>query len=263
MADVTETSTVDNAAAVDRASAANPAIIKVQEPSMLYDEDGDDYIQTTAHNNYVSRTAVLDGAHHVELKGRCVVRDGVRLRGDLAPLRMGRYGWLDSRTVVQPPPLLVQLHENQQPQHQQQTDHATTTTTTAKIISSKQHYYVPVTIGSHTVIGPDCVLEAAAVGSLCWIGRGVTIGARSIVKDCCVVAAHTTIPTDTVIPPFTRVSNTIISGSSSSSSSNNARVRLVMTPLPPSVAVELQERAVEAFQGFCAIQKQRQQQRKR
>lgn len=96
---------------------------------------------------------------------------------------------------------------------------------------------IPVTIGSHTWIEASAKIEAAAVGSLCWIGKNVTLGPRVILKDCVVVAEGTIIPADTVIPPF----------------SHMRRVEgvLVRTELPPASAVELEERAVAAFQDFC------------
>lgn len=76
----------------------------------------------------------------------------------------------------------------------------------------------------------------------------VTLRPRCIVKDCCIVAEGTVIPTDAVIPPFTRVSN--------DRGNHHGRKRLVTTPLPPAAAVELQERAVEAYQEFVAAQRQ-------
>ena len=195
-------------------------------PALLDGDDNEEssslYIQTTS-NNYVSRKAIIDGAKQVELKGRSILVDGVHIRGDLAPVRIGRYCWVDSNTLIQPPPQMGEHGEN---------------------TSTNTNLYVPVSLGSHTSIGKDCVLEAAAVGSLCWIADNVKLSARSIVKDCCVVVEHTVIPADAVIPPFTFVS---VSNSG----------RLVTTPLPPAVSVELQERAMEVFQDFAASQRKK------
>jgi carbonic anhydrase/acetyltransferase-like protein (isoleucine patch superfamily) len=101
--------------------------------------------------------------------------------------------------------------------------------------------HVPIQIGAYTVIGRDCQLEAAAIGSLCCIGDNVTAGERSIVKDCCVIAGGTKIPADMVVPPFTHLSS--VNGS------------LVTTELPPAAAVELQERAMECYQEFVATER--------
>lgn len=179
------------------------------------------YIQTTTQN-YVSRKATIDGSRQVELKGRSIVADGVKIRGDLGLVRIGRYCHLHSNTLLQPPLLPGQ--------------------------DGTKH--VPVTIGSRTVIGKGCVVEAAAVGSLCRVGNAVTMGPRSILKDCCVVADHTVIPTDTVIPPFTRVYSAT-SG------------RLCTSELPPSVAVELHDLAVDAYQEFVSVIKKQQQQKQK
>jgi dynactin 5 len=198
-------------AAVETSASSNSPVVDSET------EESSSYIQTTT-NNYVSRKAFIDGSKHVELKGRSVVSDGVRIHGDLGLVRIGRYCHIHSNTTLQPPPLPGQ----------------------------EENKFVPVTVGSHTVIGKDCVLEAAAIGSLCWIGDGVKIGQRCILKDCCVVADGTVIPADTVIPPFTRVFS-------------SANGRLVTTELPPSVAVELQERALESYQEFAAMQRRQQQ----
>ena len=60
------------------------------------------YIKTTTHS-YVLRGATLDSPKCVELKGRIVVHDGARLRGDRAPIRIGRYSWLDRNCLMEPP----------------------------------------------------------------------------------------------------------------------------------------------------------------
>ena len=178
------------------------------------------YIKTTTHS-YVSRGATLDSPKCVELKGRIVVHDGARLRGDRAPIRIGRYSWLDRNCLIEPPP------------------HPQPSGSTVK--------YIPVTIGAHTVIGAGSTIYAAAIGSLCWVGRHVQIRSRALIKDCCVVADFTVVPADAVVPPFHRA-YTAPDG------------RFCTTPLPPAVAVELQERAVRLYHDFVAAQKQQQQQ---
>jgi dynactin 5 len=196
------------------------------------EEDG--YIQTTTHN-YVSRQAVIDGSSSVELKGRSIVSEGVHIRGDLAVIRMGRYCLVQANTHIQPPPFPGQQEKAPDSSLADGSGGTEAPTTTAT-------KFLPVSIGSHTVIGKDCLIQAAAVGSLCWIEDAVTLGPRSLVKDCCVVTRGTVIPADTVLPPFTHASTSSTSG------------RLTMRLLPPAVAVELQDRAVEAFTEFVQQQ---------
>jgi len=167
------------------------------------------YIQTTT-NSYVSRAASIEGAKFVELKGRSVVQAGARLRGDRAPIRIGRYCLLDADCAIEPPSLPSSTSEDKE-----------------------EEKHIPVTIGAHTVIGSQATIQAAAIGSLCWIGKNVQAGPRCIVKDCCVVADGTVIPADTVIPPFHRVFTEY--------------GRICTLELPPSVAVELQQRATNMY----------------
>lgn len=43
--------------------------------------------------------------------------------------------------------------------------------------------FIPMTIGSHSQIGPNCTVESASVGSGCWIGPNCRLGSRTILKD--------------------------------------------------------------------------------
>jgi dynactin-5 len=179
------------------------------------------YIQTST-GNWVSRRAVIQNARHVELKGRSIVHADSQFKAADSPtgwIRTGRYCHVGAGTIIQPAVL--------PPHHRDQ--------------------HVPVTIGSHTIIRKNCHLQAAAVGSYCWIGCSVVLGPRVIIKDCCVIADNVNIPADTVIPPFTRV--TVASTGSSS--------RLVFRELPPSTAHELQEQSMELYQNFVVLQQQR------
>eukprot|EP00535_Pseudo-nitzschia_heimii_P007392 CAMPEP_0197183390 /NCGR_PEP_ID=MMETSP1423-20130617/7793_1 /TAXON_ID=476441 /ORGANISM="Pseudo-nitzschia heimii, Strain UNC1101" /LENGTH=187 /DNA_ID=CAMNT_0042633969 /DNA_START=35 /DNA_END=598 /DNA_ORIENTATION=- len=142
------------------------------------DEDDveDSYIKTTTHN-YVSRNAIIDGAKRVEIKGRSMLHKGVRVRGDLQIVKIGRYCEIGESTSLEPP----------------------------------KHPYdkekrIPMVIGSHTHIGKNCVIEGAAIGSMVSIGDGVKVGKRCIIKDNCVIESDVILADDTVIPPFTLIS---------------------------------------------------------
>lgn len=130
------------------------------------------YIKTATHN-YVSRQAVVNNPSKVELKGKSVLKPGVKIRGDLAVIRMGRYCTIEERSDLSPPTL-----------------------------GAKN---VPMILRGNIVVGEDCKIEASAIGTNVFIGRKTKIGSRCIIKDCCWIEAGTVLGNDTVIPPFSRV----------------------------------------------------------
>ena len=99
------------------------------------DDTEDDYIKTTTHN-YVSRKAIIDGARRVEIKGRSILHKGVRVRGDLQIVKIGRYCEIGESTSLEPPLYPYQKEKR-----------------------------IPMIIGSHTHIGKDCEIQGAAIGS--------------------------------------------------------------------------------------------------
>ena len=78
--------------------------------------------------------------------------------GNFAIVRIGRYCEINTRTALEPPP--------------------------HPLDTSK---WIPLVIGSHTHIGTNCEIQAVAIGSMVWIGHGVRLGPRVIVKDNCIV----------------------------------------------------------------------------
>jgi dynactin-5 len=100
---------------------------------MAEQEEG--YIKTTTHN-YVSRNATIDGAKQVEIKGRSILHEGVKVRGDLQIVRIGRYCEIGSSTILEPPTSPFQKEK-----------------------------YIPMVVGSHSHIGKECKISAAAIGS--------------------------------------------------------------------------------------------------
>ena len=185
----------------------------------------DDYIRT-ASGNFVSRAATLQGAQRVELKGRSWIEGGVTFRGDLAPIRVGRYVSIHKGTTITPPPLMSSV--------------ATTTTGVGGNNNSNNH--APVSIGAHTTIGTDCNIQAAAIGSYNSIGDHVVLGPRVILKDAVVVMDGTVVPADTVIPPFTRVSSSL-----PSSSTSHQPPQLELIPLSPATIPILQDSALDTY----------------
>lgn len=194
------------------------------------------YIKTTTHN-YVSRKAVIDGAKQVEIKGRSILHEGVKVRGDIQIVRIGRYCEIGASTTLAPPnnPL-------------------------------NQGKHIPMVIGSHTHIGQNCEIYAAAIGSseyfrltfrprycyphyllpfdtlsvciakiVVWIGDNVKFGKRCIIKDNCVIESGVNLGDDTVVPPFTRIS---------------ATNPTIYHELPPSMAVQMQEISLDRYAEF-------------
>jgi dynactin-5 len=232
----------DSTTAANTSVEASPAAPAIVVPDDDDDDDDDNnvtntdtketdtassYIQTST-GNWVSRRAVIENARHVELKGRSIVHADSQFKAADSPtgwIRTGRYCHVGAGTIIQPAVL--------PPHHRDK--------------------HVPVTIGSHTIIRKNCHLQAAAVGSYCWIGCSVVLGPRVIVKDCCVIADNVAIPADTVIPPFTRVTV----AATGSSSDKQPTSRLVFRELPPSTAHELQEQSMELYQNFVVLQQQR------
>jgi dynactin-5 len=177
----------------------------------------DVYIQTTS-NSFVSRQATIQGSDRVDIKGRSVIEHDCTLEGDKARITIGRFCYIQSGTCIRP----------------------------AAQPGGTAGDYVPVSIGSHTLIGHDCTIEAAAIGSECWIGNNVKLGKRVIIKDCCVVRDNAEIPNDTVLAPFSRV---------------QAPTRPELqwsfpnyTELSPAVSVYMQERSIELYTKFAARQ---------
>jgi dynactin-5 len=173
-------------------------------------EETEGYIKTTTHN-YVSRKAKIEGAKQVELKGRSILQEFVTVRGDLAIVRIGRYCEIDTHTTLEPP--VHPLTKNR----------------------------IPMVIGSHTHIGKNCQIHAAAVGSMVWVGDNVKLGKRCIIKDNCVIESGVVLGDDTVVPPFSRIS---------------LEDPHYFFELPPSVAIQLQEVSLDRFQEFKQQEKQ-------
>ncbi|VEU38383.1 unnamed protein product [Pseudo-nitzschia multistriata] len=162
-------------------------------------------------HNYVSRKADIEGAKRVEIKGRSILHEGVKVRGDLQIVKIGRYCEIGALTSLEPPE-----------------------------IPFRKDKRVPMIIGSHTHIGKECTIQGAAIGSMVSIGDNVKIGKRCIIKDNCIIESNVTLGDDTVIPPFTLISQ------------NNPTF---YQQLPPSVAVQTQEVSLDRYSEFK--QKQR------
>mmetsp|Transcript_13622 Transcript_13622/g.13387 ORF Transcript_13622/g.13387 Transcript_13622/m.13387 type:complete len:190 (+) Transcript_13622:51-620(+) len=177
------------------------------------EEEEDTYFKTTTHN-YASRKAIIDGAKQVEIKGRSIIHKGVKVRGDLQIIKIGRYVEINSSTLLEP---------SQNPYQKEK--------------------YIPMIIGSHTHIGKKCIIRAAAIGSMVWVGDNVKIGKRCIIKDNCIIESNIVLGDDTVLPPFTLLSS---------------KDPKSYQELPPSYAVETQEVSLDRYAEFKQQQRNKQ-----
>jgi dynactin-5 len=149
------------------------------------------------------------------MKGKSIIHSGAHIRGDFQTVRIGRYCQIGENTILRPPSYQTSLN----PQEEEPIK------------------FLPLTIGSHTRIGNNCVIEAAAIGASVYIGENCVISKRVIIKDCCYIEPGTVIAQDMVIPPFSRV--------------RGCPGRLVEEGLTPeSVAVTFVEDCVDLFGDF-------------
>jgi carbonic anhydrase/acetyltransferase-like protein (isoleucine patch superfamily) len=284
-----------NDAAVEDDDTTSVVVGTIKNPTVPSDEYySNDYIQTTLTHNYISRRAMIDNSKHVEMKGRSIIYPDVHIRNNMKHhhctiIRIGRYCHIQSNTVIyqHPPPRRVQPRgmdddddENDNDDHDDDDLDTTTTAITTNTTTNTSRRRISMTIGSHTMIGSHCrIAITAAIGSNCSIGDYVTIGHHVSIKDNCRIAPHTEIPAHTNIPPFTRcfhppvtqirtlpvVNNTtsrrIDAADTPVEWNGTARrqIRLLTEPLPPAIAVELQECAEQAFHNFVTEFKMREQ----
>jgi carbonic anhydrase/acetyltransferase-like protein (isoleucine patch superfamily) len=255
----------------------------------------EEYIHTVTTQSYISRHAnIMDATKYMEMKGRSIIYSNVQIhmnpqqhkqQNDDDPvingrIRIGRYCHIQCHTTIQ-------LPLPSQKRYYGIDDIATVDETK----SNNNNNIILMTIGSHTMIGQYCNIQAIAIGSNCYIGDHVIIGTNVIIKDNCIITSYTQIPPNTIVPPFSRCctklynntnnnnTNHNISDSRNDNSNNNdddrnnnsllliewndprrRHIHFIMSTLPPSIALTLQERAVQAFDAFVIKYKEKQQQ---
>jgi len=142
----------------------------------------------------------------VKLKGKCIIRSKVIIRGEYAPIIIGRYVHIGEGCVIRPAVVTVTTNNNDSSPSIATTAASSTNhnnQTISNIIDMPKS--IPMTIGSHTNIGKECVIEAAWIGTNVIIGDGCVISKRAIIKDNCKILSNTIIPPGMVIPPFSVV----------------------------------------------------------
>ncbi|ODN82006.1 hypothetical protein L202_02333 [Cryptococcus amylolentus CBS 6039] len=146
------------------------------DPIITYDKAT--YIETDTGNK-VSRRALISGATNIVLGGKSIIQTSAILRGDLrrstagqhVVITVGRYCLIGEGAVIRPP---------------------------GKIYEGAFTFY-PVRISDFTHIGPNCIVEAAQIGSGVDIGEGSIIGKFVVIKDLAVILPGTVLPEGTVV----------------------------------------------------------------
>ena len=141
---------------------------------------------TTTSGNKISRAAFLCGPQNIRLHGQTLVKAKATIRGDRAPISVGRFCIFGSRSVIKPSAAFV----------------PTAAAGTAESAAS----FAPLAIGDFVVVGDGCVVEARKIGSFVLIGEGTVVGNGCIIKDCCRILPGSALPEGMVVPPFSLVS---------------------------------------------------------
>lgn len=100
------------------------------------------------------------------------------IRGDLAPVNLGRYCVVKQGAVIRPP------HKR----------------------FKGALMYFKITIGDHVTIEEDSIVSAASIGSHVHIGKNCVISRRAVLMDCCKVLDNSVVGPGAVVPPFAVVS---------------------------------------------------------
>lgn len=147
---------------------------------MIYNPDteftSEDYIHTP-NGNIVSRSAAIYKPQAVEISfGKCIICADVIIRGDLAPVKINSFCFFGARTVLHP-----------------------------SYTCSVPLKFIPMTIGSYSCFGENCVIESAIIGIGCEIEKNCILSKRCILKDFVKVLEGSVLPPGMVVPPFSIV----------------------------------------------------------
>ena len=145
------------------------------DPDEYYDEK--EFIVTST-GNIISTSATINNPKAVEIPaGRCIVKGGVVIRGDVCNVKLNKYTMVCENTQLTPCKVL----NNE---------------------SKQSSSFSPLTIGSHSYIGKNCIIESLFVGQGCCIEDNVTLKSRSVLKDYVYVKEGSVVPEDMTLPPF-------------------------------------------------------------
>lgn len=152
-----------------------------------------EFIKTTSGNN-ISRKSIVINAKALEVpSGRIIILNNVTLRSDLAKVLINKYTFINENTIIRPPYQMI-INDKEDLSFPPKLSH--------NPITLK---YIPMTIGSHTYIGKNCIIEAAVIGLGVFIEDDVIISKRCIIKDFVYIKKGSIVPSDMVIPPMSIV----------------------------------------------------------
>ncbi|KAL7495220.1 hypothetical protein ACHAWT_006939 [Skeletonema menzelii] len=182
----------------------------------------------TASQSYISRSASILVAPNLHSKGKSVIQKNVTIHGEFGvSIHIGRYVYIDDDVEIVPSVIPVSSDPLLEVGSSRNISSGEPPTENEKAL--------PVIIGSHTKIGKNCTIHSISIGSCVRIGSNCRIFPRSKIHDCCIIENDTTIPSDMVIPPFSRVRG------------NPARI---VGSLPECCGVEFVEDCVKEYTGF-------------
>lgn len=118
-----------------------------------------------AETAFVSEAAYVVG--EVEIGDFSSVWPGAVIRGDFAPIKIGRYTNLEDNCVL--------------------------------------HCASPLTIGDEVIVGHGAVVHCRRLGNNVLVGNNATILDEAEIGDFCLVAAGTLVPPGMIVPPYSLV----------------------------------------------------------
>lgn len=129
----------------------------------------------TKKGDKISKSVALRGTNQMTTEGKSVMRSGVFIRADLAPVRIGQFVMLLEDVIIRP----------------------------SYNKKKGKLKYAQMQIGECVFVDRGCVLQAESIGNNVIIGKNCVIGQRCILKDNCKIQDGSILAPDTVVPPYT------------------------------------------------------------
>ena len=133
-----------------------------------------EYLETHTGNK-VSRKATVKGTQNIHLSGKCIIFPGVIIRGELAPVKIGKNSIIREDVVLRP-------------SYKREKGHLK---------------YITMHIGDYVYIGENSIICAARIGNCVYIGKNCIISHRCVLRDNSRIEDNTILCPDTEVPPFT------------------------------------------------------------
>lgn len=144
----------------------------MEPPKVYYNKK--EFLETHTGNK-VSRRSLVRGSHNIHLNGKCIISPKVVVRGDLAPVKIGKFTIVKEEVVLRP----------------------------SYKRAKGQLKYISMHIGDNVFIDEGTIVCARRIGNNVYIGKNCIISHRVELKDNCRIEDNTVIPADTEVPPLT------------------------------------------------------------